>query len=82
MNERMLNELRQREESPANLPFYQREKARRTAIQSQRDAAELMKQLPPQLQVQPSPQPAPVAAPAAVPQSPPSVPGEIIIEGR
>jgi hypothetical protein len=75
MNERMLEELRRREESPTNLPFYQREKARRTAVQNQQDATELMKQLPPQFQIPPSPQP-----PAT--QSAPTVPGEIIIEGR
>ncbi|MFM7904220.1 MAG: hypothetical protein ACKPA9_03335, partial [Microcystis sp.] len=42
-NERMLEELRQREESPANLPFFQREKARRLANQNPQDATELMK---------------------------------------
>jgi len=55
INERMLEELRQREESPANLPFFQREKARRLANQNRQEAVELMKQLPPELQASPSP---------------------------
>lgn len=80
INERMLEELRQREESPANLPFFQREKARRLANQNPQDAAELMKQLPPELQVSPSPSPS-SPAPSETPdpsQSP--VPSSIIID--
>jgi hypothetical protein len=78
INERMLEELRQREESPANLPFFQREKARRLANQNRQDATELMKQLPPELQVSPSPA---IAPPPEIPnpsQSP--VPSSIIID--
>ncbi|MFM7354351.1 MAG: hypothetical protein ACKO1G_15325, partial [Microcystis aeruginosa] len=80
INERMLEELRQREESPANLPFFQREKARRLANQNPQDATELMKQLPPELQVSPSPSPS-SPAPSETPdpsQSP--VPSSIIID--
>ncbi|MDT3675541.1 hypothetical protein [Microcystis wesenbergii] len=78
INERMLEELRQREESPANLPFFQREKARRLANQNPQDAAELMKQLPPELQVAPSPSSPPPSETADPSQSP--VPSSIIID--
>ncbi|MCA2658206.1 MAG: hypothetical protein IM496_06635 [Microcystis sp. M049S2] len=78
INERMLEELRQREESPANLPFFQREKARRLADQNRQDAAELMKQLPPELQVAPSPSSLAPSETADPPQSP--VPSSIIID--
>lgn len=78
INERMLEELRQREESPANLPFFQREKARRLADQNRQDAAELMKQLPPELQVPPSPSSPAPSETADPPQSP--VPSSIIID--
>lgn len=78
INERMLEELRQREESPANLPFFQREKARRLADQNRQDAAELMKQLPPELQVPPSPSSPPPSETADPSQSP--VPSSIIID--
>lgn len=78
INERMLEELRQREESPANLPFFHREKARRLANQNPQDATELMKQLPPELQASPSsssPAPPETADPS---QSP--FPSSIIID--
>jgi len=78
INERMLEELRQREESPANLPFFQREKARRLADQNPQDAAELMKQLPPELQVAPSPSSPPPSETVNPSQSP--VPSSIIID--
>ncbi|TRV13415.1 MAG: hypothetical protein EWV41_02700 [Microcystis wesenbergii Mw_MB_S_20031200_S109] len=78
INERMLEELRQREESPANLPFFQREKARRLANQNPQEAAELMKQLPPELQVAPSPSSPPPSETANPSQSP--VPSSIIID--
>ena len=78
INERMLEELRQREESPANLPFFQREKARRLANQNRQDATELMKQLPPELQVSPSPSSPPPSETANPSQSP--VPSSIIID--
>ena len=78
INERMLEELRQREESPANLPFFQREKARRLANQNPQDAAELMKQLPPELQVAPSPSSPPPSETVNPSQSP--VPSSIIID--
>lgn len=78
INERMLDELRQREESPANLPFFQREKARRLANQNRQDATELMKQLPPQLQVSPSPSSPPPSATPNPSQSP--IPSSIIID--
>jgi hypothetical protein len=74
----MLEELRQREESPANLPFFQREKARRLADQNPQDAAELMKQLPPELQVAPSPSSPPPSETVNPSQSP--VPSSIIID--
>jgi hypothetical protein len=80
INERMLEELRQREESPANLPFFQREKARRLANQNRQDATELMKQLPPELQVSPSPSPSsPAPSETANPSQSP-VPSSIIID--
>ncbi len=78
INERMLEELRQREESPANLPFFQREKARRLANQNPQEAVELMKQLPPELQVSPSPSSPAPSETADPPQSP--VPSSIIID--
>ncbi|MFN6185550.1 MAG: hypothetical protein ACK460_05160 [Microcystis sp.] len=78
INERMLEELRQREESPANLPFFQREKARRLADQNPQDAAELMKQLPPELQASPSPSSPPPSETVNPSQSP--VPSSIIID--
>lgn len=78
INERMLEELRQREESPANLPFFQREKARRLAGQNRQDATELMKRLPPELQVPPSPSSPAPSETAAPSQSP--VPSSIIID--
>jgi len=78
INERMLEELRQREESPANLPFFHREKARRLANQNRQDATELMKQLPPELQVSPSPTIAPPPETPNPSQSP--VPSSIIID--
>jgi hypothetical protein len=78
INERMLEELRQREESPANLPFFQREKARRLANQNPQDAAELIKQLPPELQVAPSPSSPPPSETVNPSQSP--VPSSIIID--
>lgn len=78
INERMLEELRQREESPANLPFFQREKARRLADQNPQDAAELMKQLPPELQVAPSPS-SPAPSETVNPSQSP-VPSSIIID--
>lgn len=80
INERMLEELRQREESPANLPFFQREKARRLANQNPRDATELMKQLPPELQVSPSPSPSSPAPPETADPSQSPVPSSIIID--
>jgi hypothetical protein len=78
INERMLEELRQREESPANLPFFQREKARRLADHNRQDATELMQQLPPQLQVSPSPS-SPAPPETANPSQSP-VPSSIIID--
>ncbi|MFM7714229.1 MAG: hypothetical protein ACKO7A_16435, partial [Microcystis sp.] len=78
INERMLEELRQREESPANLPFFQREKARRLANQNRQDATELMKQLPPELQASPSPS-SPAPSETADPSQSP-VPSSIIID--
>ena len=80
INERMLEELRQREESPANLPFFQREKARRLANQNPQDATELMKQLPPELQVSPSPSPSSPAPPETDDPSQSPVPSSIIID--
>ncbi|KAB0239775.1 hypothetical protein EZJ55_03245 [Microcystis aeruginosa EAWAG127a] len=78
INERMLEELRQREESPANLPFFEREKARRLANQNRQDATELMKQLPPELQASPSPS-SPAPSETADPSQSP-VPSSIIID--
>jgi hypothetical protein len=78
MNEQMLEELRKREESPANLPFFQREKARRLADHNRQEATELMQQLPSQLQVQPSPSSQPLPAQPNPSQSP--VPSSIIID--
>jgi hypothetical protein len=78
INERMLEELRQREESPANLPFFQREKARRLANQNRQEAVELMKQLPPELQASPSPS-SPAPSETADPSQSP-VPSSIIID--
>jgi hypothetical protein len=80
INERMLEELRQREESPANLPFFQREKARRLANQNPQDATELMKQLPPELQASPSPSPSSPAPPETADPSQSPVPSSIIID--
>ncbi|TRU08626.1 MAG: hypothetical protein EWV60_12760 [Microcystis sp. Msp_OC_L_20101000_S702] len=80
INERMLEELRQREESPANLPFFQREKARRLANQNPQDATELMKQLPPELQASPSPSPSSLAPPETADPSQSPVPSSIIID--
>lgn len=47
LNERMVDELRRREEAATNRSFFQREKARRMEIQKQREASELQRQLPP-----------------------------------
>ncbi|TRV45689.1 MAG: hypothetical protein EWV53_03235 [Microcystis panniformis Mp_MB_F_20051200_S9] len=80
VNERMLEELRQREESPANLPFFQREKALRLANQNPQDATELMKQLPSELQVSPSPSPSSPAPSETVNPSQSPVPSSIIID--
>lgn len=74
----MLEELRQREESPANLPFFEQEKARRLANQNPQDATELMKQLPPELQASPSPS-SPAPSETADPSQSP-VPSSIIID--
>jgi hypothetical protein len=80
INERMLEELRQREESPANLLFFQREKARRLANQNRQDTTELMKQLPPELQVSPSPSPSSPAPSETADPSQSPVPSSIIID--
>ncbi|MEG3436781.1 hypothetical protein V0288_06580 [Pannus brasiliensis CCIBt3594] len=73
LNERMVDELRRREEAASNQPFFQREKTRRMNLQNQRETNELQRQLPPRPTNPPSPD-------AETSQPRPTAPGTIIID--